>query len=82
MSDSDYWMLEGFDRATDALKEEHVLAGRSDRYWGDLFGRAADDPLLGEWEVTETERQRLEEHLGIALDVDTRVYFVGRRRDL
>ena len=58
-------------------REEYVLAGRSDRYWGDLVGRAADDPLRGEWEVTETERRRLEEHLGIALDPDARVYFVG-----
>lgn len=82
MRDRDYWMLEGFDRATDALKEEHILPPKSNRYWGDLFGRPADDPLLGEWEVTEVERRQLEDLLGIALDVLTRIYFVGRRRDL
>jgi hypothetical protein len=82
MADSDYWMLDGFDRVTNALKEEHPLTGKSDRYWGDLFGRPVNDPLLGEWEVTEAERQQLEEHLGIVLDLSTRVYFVGRRRDL
>lgn len=38
MADSDRWMLEGFDRAADALKEEHMLPARSGRYWGDLFG--------------------------------------------
>lgn len=48
MADIDCCMLEGFDRATNALLEEHLLAGRSDRYRGDLLGRAGDDPLLRE----------------------------------
>ncbi|MDQ6949987.1 MAG: hypothetical protein M3256_28030 [Actinomycetota bacterium] len=80
-SDGDYWTLEGFDRLTEKLMEEHVLAGRTDREWGDLFGRPDGDPLLGEWEVDEREARQLEAELGISLDVVTRVYFVGRRRD-
>lgn len=80
-SNRDYWALEGFDRVSERLVEEHVLERRSDREWGDLFGRPADDPLVGEWEVTEAEAPELEAHLGISLDLVKRIYFVGRRRD-
>lgn len=75
----DYWELEGFDRLTEKRMEEHILVGRSDREWGDLFHRPAGDPLLGEWEVTEVEAPELEAHLEISLDLDHRIYFVGRR---
>lgn len=79
--DSDYWVLEGFDRVSEALVEEYILEGRSNREWGDLFGRPADDPLLGEWEVTDVEAPELEAHVGVSLDRVDRIYFVGRRRD-
>lgn len=78
----DYWLLEGFDRANDELVEEHLLEGKSGRAWGDVFARPLDDPLLGEWEVTEREAPEIEAHLGIVLDLERRTYFVGRRRDL
>lgn len=77
----DYWALEGFDRISEMLVEEHVLEGRSDREWGNLFGRPAGDPLVGEWEVTDVEAAELEAHLGISLDLVDRIYFVGRRLD-
>ncbi len=80
-SPHDYWALDGFDRATEALVEEHVLEGRSDREWGDVFGRPPGDPLVGEWEVTDLEAPVLEAHLGISLDLINRIYFVGRRQD-
>ena len=80
-TDRDYWLLEGFDRRTEKLMEEHVLAGKRDREWGNLFGRPDNDPLLGEREVTEVEARQLKAHLGIQLDLVSRVYFVGRRRD-
>ncbi|MDQ6949511.1 MAG: hypothetical protein M3256_25490 [Actinomycetota bacterium] len=76
-----YWVLEGFDRLSEKLIEEHVLSGKSDREWGNLFGRTDDDPLVGEWEVAEAEARQLEAHLGISLDLVSRIYFVGLRHD-
>jgi hypothetical protein len=78
----DYWVLAGFDRETGNLVEEHVLEGKSGWEWGDLFGRPDGDPLLGDWEVTETEAEQLQTQLGHPLDLVTRIYLVGRVRDL
>ena len=67
-SSGDYWTSTA-EPFTEKLMEEHVLAGRTDREWGDLFCRPDDDPLLGEWEVHEREARQLEAHLGISLDL-------------